>query len=169
MRLQSLQSNQTLNSNYLNALGFIGCLINYLLFKRESGIIGHHKLPENFDPPSDYMQPNNNLLVITNNKETELIKKLNLEDLFSGKMNKQEQCLAEPSRKMSFIDRLDELLQNKYIWSLFTVFIASLFPLSKTIYDYRKKVSYFKWFYTLQLVSIARALFKIILNSLGFK
>ena len=90
------------------------------------------------------MQPNNNLFVITNNKETELIKKLNLEDLFSGNMNKQEQCLVATSNKISFIDQLDELLQNKYIWSLFTVFIASLFPLLKTIYDYRRKVNYFE-------------------------
>jgi len=60
-------------------------------------------------------------------------------------LNKQEQCLVDISEssgekgEMTFWQKLDDLMQNKYVWSLFTVLLASLFPLSKTIYDCRKK------------------------------
>ena len=43
------------------------------------------------------------------------------------------------NEKLSFWKKFDLLMQNKYVWSIFTVFLASLFPISKTIYDYRKK------------------------------
>lgn len=68
---------------------------------------------------------------------------MDLKNLFSGNMKKQDQCLVvkEPIKIIGFFEKLDNLLQNKYVWSLFTVLLASLFPLSKTIYDYRKKVS----------------------------
>lgn len=105
----------------------------------DNNIIGHHKLPENFDPPPDYIQPNKNLIVISNKQNDE--NTLDLKDLFSGNMNKQNQCLVKKAPKIGFFEKLDNLMQNKYVWSLFTVLLASLFPLSKTIYDYRKKVS----------------------------
>lgn len=105
---------------------------------QDNGIIGHHKLPGRFDPPPDYIQPNKNLIVV-NNPNTEDESTLNLQDLFTGNINKQDQCLVEEPKKFSFFERLDILMQNKYVWSLFTVLLASLFPLSKTIYDYRKK------------------------------
>ena len=104
-------------------------------------MIGHHKLPSDFDAPADYIQPNKNLIVISNKYNSDK-NALDLNDLFSGNINKkQEQCLVQEPAKKGFFERLDTIMQNKYVWSLFTVLLASLFPLSKTIYDCRKKVA----------------------------
>ena len=110
-----------------------------------NNFVGHHKLPEKFDPPSNYIQPNNKLIVISNKDNNEENLSSRLHDLFAGNNNKQQQCLVEekkekPKTRVSFWKTFDNLMQNKYVWSIFTVFLASLFPISKTIYDYRKKV-----------------------------
>lgn len=112
-----------------------------IIYRTEStsSIIGHHKVPDQFEPPPDYIQPNKNLVVISNkieNKNT-----MSIQDLFSGNLNKQDQCLVVKPKSLSFWQKLDKLMQNKYVWSLFTVLLASLVPIAKTIYDYRKKVN----------------------------
>lgn len=111
------------------------------LSQNENAILGHHKLPEDFEVPPNYMQPNDNLIVLTN-KETHSDY---VRQLFNIK--NPPQCSAEDankhggkqSEKVSIWKKIDLLMQNKYVWSLFTVILASLFPLCKTIYDYKKK------------------------------
>ncbi len=105
--------------------------------------IGHHKLPEKFNPPPNYIQPNNKLIVISTNNDENYA---SLQDIFSG--NKQPLCMADDQKNskqnnikanMSIWKKFDQLMQNKYFFMIFTVILCSLFPALKIFYDESKK------------------------------
>jgi hypothetical protein len=107
-------------------------------------IVGHHKLPEKFNPPPNYMQANKNHIVISSSNSENLA---SLPEIFRG--YKQPSCPVNDKKStrfkplVNFWHKFDQLMQNKYVWSIFTVFLASLFPIGKTIYDLKKKVTQF--------------------------
>lgn len=110
--------------------------------------VGHHKLPDKFEPPPDYIQPNNKLIVISTNKRDEDNFVTNLNDLFGT--FRQPSCPVDNPKgknkgKSGFVSsiwrKFDDLMQNKYFWTIFTVLLGSLPPLIKTVYDYKRKVN----------------------------
>ncbi len=102
-------------------------------------VAGHHKLPEKID--SDYVQPNDKLIVVSNNGDTFG----SITDLFNG--NKPPLCPAEKPQKsqkpLSFAYLLwkefDKLMQNKYFFMVFTIVVGALLQITKNKYDERKK------------------------------
>ncbi len=113
--------------------------INYLIDMSDSSQItpGHHELPDELS--SSFIQPNDKLP--NNNHQKDNLKYL--QDIFNIKKpqvcSADEPLIDKKDKKISFWQRFDMLMQNKYIWSIFTVFLASLFPIAKTLYDYKKK------------------------------
>jgi len=118
----------------------------------EKDLLGHHKPPDDFEAPPDFIQPNDKLMFITTSKENQNENLIYLQELFNIKnppicrvdelseSDVRHSKLDETNNmKFGFWKTFDMLMQNKYVWSIFTVFLASLFPISKTIYDYRKK------------------------------
>lgn len=115
-------------------------------------VVGHHKLPEKFQPPPNYIQPNNKLIVISNNKDDESFVS-SLPEIFGGYNrlplcpvdNKQTggKVLKAKMQLNALWKKFDDLMQNKYFWTIFTVLLGSLLPLAKNMYDERKKVVYF--------------------------
>lgn len=109
-------------------------------------VIGHHKVPEKFDPPPNYIQPNNNLIVISNTGQNE-DEANSYFNIFGTKQ--QPSCPADNVKNRSrmsasnFFKKLDQLFDNKYLWTLFTVLIASLLPLIRNVYLEKKKVTLF--------------------------
>ena len=125
---------------------------DHKLITDEKDLLGHHKPPDEFEAPPDFIQPNDKLMFITTSKENQNENLIYLQELFNIKnppicsvdelteIDDQSQMLDKTkSQKLGFWKTFDMLMQNKYVWSIFTVFLASLFPISKTIYDYRKK------------------------------
>lgn len=111
----------------------------------DKAIVGHHKLPDDFEAPPDYIQPNDKIFVISNNKDSQNENLAYLQELFNIKnppicQVDEGKKHTNNSEKFNFWKKFDQLMQNKYVWSIFTVFLASLFPIAKTIYDYKKKV-----------------------------
>lgn len=112
----------------------------------ESVSIGHHKLPEQFIPPPDYIQPNDKLIVISSSNRDKQYEVSNLAEIFAG-ASANTQCLVEPKKSnagkraiVSIWKKFDDLMQNKYVWTIFTVLLGSIPPLAKAYYDRRRKV-----------------------------
>lgn len=119
-------------------------LENQLIESNRALAIGHHKLPEKFNPPPNYMQSNNKLIVISNQEESF---PSSLNELFGGKKDKLCPVDNKPISKIikaknkikSAWQFLDDLMQNRIIWTIFTVALASLLPMLKSIWYERKK------------------------------
>jgi hypothetical protein len=109
-------------------------------------MIGHHKLPPKFNPPPNYIQPNNKLIVLSKHDDDEEANFVSsIPDIFGT--NKGPLCPADkPKSKIKFekginlIKKFDKLMQNRYFWTIFTVLLASILPLGLNYYNERKKV-----------------------------
>jgi hypothetical protein len=120
-------NNETFNSSLMLVLQADDQ--NETVISNKSLLIGHHRVPTEltFHDESKYLKPSE---IFGNNKND----KFCLPDDPKAKGNKQ-------SKKGYLLDKLDSIMQNRYIWSLLTIIIASVFPISKTIYDCQKKVT----------------------------
>jgi hypothetical protein len=109
-------------------------------------IVGHHKVPENFNPPPNYIQPNNKLKVISNKDDEREVS--SFADIFGTKQ--LPSCPVEPTtslrqkikeKSFSFFKHFDDLMKNQYFWTIFTVVLGSILPVIRNIYNERKKVT----------------------------
>lgn len=121
--------------------------------------IGHHKIPEKFKPPPNYIQTNTKYPFFDKNIEQSGPKvgdddNQDFLEIIGVNINGEENTpkppvcelssdtsMSGPFKKasLSLWKKFDQLMQNKYFFMLFTLLIGSLIIMLKNSYDERKK------------------------------
>jgi hypothetical protein len=122
--------------------------------------IGHHKYPDKFKPPPNYIQINTKLPFFDSVKEEsgpkdgdddnqDFLEIIGVSVNGDESMPKQPVCVLNVDEKsmsgpikkasLSLWKKFDQLMQNKYFFMLFTLLIGSLIIMLKNAYDERKK------------------------------
>ena len=118
--------------------------------------IGHHKFPEKFKLPPNYIQANTKNPFFDNEDLKEVDGDDNnpkFLDLIGVKLDSDANSLKQPvcekqgtgsilgpiRHASSLWKKFDQLMQNKYFFMLFTLLLGSLLPMFKNIYDERKR------------------------------
>lgn len=121
--------------------------------------IGHHKIPEKFKPPPNYIQTNTKYPFFDGVKEKSVPKagdddNQDFLEIIGVNINGEDNTpkppvcelssdtsMSGPFKKasLSLWKKFDQLMQNKYFFMLFTLLIGSLIIMLKNTYDERKK------------------------------
>ena len=126
---------------------------------RHSIKIGHHKIPEKFKPPPNYIQTNTKYPFFDGVKEKSVPKagdddNQDFLEIIGVNINGEDNApkppvcelssdtsMSGPFKKasLSLWKKFDQLMQNKYFFMLFTLLIGSFIIMLKNTYDERKK------------------------------